>query len=216
MLGYSPDAATFDQKTGRKFHQVKVRLKRPGLQVRTRNGFFGVADKSAEAAPQTREAQLNHALTSPFGANGIRLRLTGVFSHNAKNGSYITSTMHINGEDLAWMAEAEHKTDKGEIIKDWHKTEFDIVTITFGDNGAEVDRSNMHYTLGAPGEAYKNAMANGLVYTLPHPVKKAGAYQLRTALRDSVTGKVGSASAEQRALEVLRGLVAASDQAQRG
>lgn len=31
-----------------------------------------------------------------------------------------------------------------------------------------------------------------------------------------VTGKVGSASAEQRALEVLRGLVAASDQAQRG
>ncbi len=31
-----------------------------------------------------------------------------------------------------------------------------------------------------------------------------------------VTDKVGSATAEQRALEVLRGLVAASDQAQRG
>jgi hypothetical protein len=31
-----------------------------------------------------------------------------------------------------------------------------------------------------------------------------------------VSGKVGSASAEQRALEVLRGLVAASDTSQRG
>ena len=194
LLGYSPDSGTFDQKTGKKFHSVKVRLKRPGLQVRTRNGFFGVPDQAKEAEPQTREAQMNRALTSPFGANGIRLRLTGVFSHNAKTGSFITSTMHINGEDLKWVEDPLHKNDKGEIVKDYHKTEFDIVTITFGDNGTEVDRSNMHYTLGAPGEGYKSAIANGLVYTLPHPVKKPGAYQLRTALRDSATGKVGSAN----------------------
>lgn len=43
-------------------------------------------------------------------------------------------------------------------------------------------------------ETYKRVLRDGLVYYFTVPIKKAGAYQLRVALRDSTTEHVGSAS----------------------
>ena len=204
LIGYTPDAATFDEKTGRRrFHKIKINVLRPGLHVRTRNGFMGVPDTYSNQAPRTRDEQLQHALVSPFGATGIHLRLTGWFSEvkvpdpktkKPRNSAYVTSMLHIDGQDLTWVDEPEKKNDKGEIEKDWHKTVVDVVAITFGDNGAEVDRSNRTFTIRTHGDEYKNAVANGFVYRLNHPVKKPGAYQLRTAVRDANSERVGSAS----------------------
>ena len=204
LIGYTPDSGTFEEKSGRrKFHKIAIHVQKPGLKVRTRNGFLGVPDQYARAVPQTRDAQLQHALTSPFGSTGIHLRLTGLFSEQTvidpktkkkSDGSFVTSMLHIDGKDLTWVDEPEHKNDKGEVEKDWHKTVVDVVAITFGDNGTEVDRSNRTFTIRTHGEEYKNAVANGFVYRLHHPVKKPGAYQLRTAVRDANSERVGSAS----------------------
>jgi hypothetical protein len=204
LIGYTPDSATFDEKTGRrKFHKLAIHVTRPGLHVRTRNGFLGVPDQRAHPVPRTRDEQLTHALTSPFGAQGIHLRLTGLFSQattvdpktkKKKDGAFVTSLLHIDGHDLTWIDEPEHKNDKGEIEKDWHKTVVDVIAMTFGDNGQEVDRSNRTFTIRTHGEQYKNAVANGFVYRMNHMVRKAGAYQLRTAVRDANSERVGSAS----------------------
>jgi VWFA-related protein len=204
LIGYTPDSATFDEKTGRrKFHKISIHVLRPGLKVRTRNGFLGVPDTYARYEPQTRDAQLQHALTSPFGSTGIKLRLTGLFSEQAvldpktkkkKDGLFVTSLLHIDGKDLTWVDEPDYKNKKGEVEPDWHKTVVDVVAITFGDNGTEVDRSNRTFTIRTHGQEYKHAVENGFVYRLNHPVKKAGAYQLRTAVRDANSERVGSAS----------------------
>src|SRR5205823_4464344 len=59
LIGYHPDASTFDDKTGRpKFHNVSVRLKRKGLHVRSRSGFFGTSDRLTAPVPRTRQAQI--------------------------------------------------------------------------------------------------------------------------------------------------------------
>jgi VWFA-related protein len=206
LIGYTPDSATFDEKSGRrKFHTLKVHVKRAGLHVRTRNGFLGVPDQNAHPMPHTRDEQLMYALTSPFGAQGIHLRLTGLFSNSPKYGNFVTSMLHIDGQDLTWVDEPEHKNDKGEIEQDWHKTVLDIIAITFGDNGTEVDRSNRTYTIRVHGQEYQHALANGFVYTIPHLVKKAGAYQLRMAVRDASSEKVGSASQFIQVPDVTRG-----------
>jgi VWFA-related protein len=204
LIGYTPDSATFDEKTGRrKFHKISIHVLKPGLKVRTRNGFLGVPDTYARSEPQTRDAQLQHALTSPFGSTGIKLRLTGLFSEQTvldpktkkkKDGLFVTSLLHIDGKDLTWVDEPDYKNKKGEVEPDWHKTVVDVVAITFGDNGTEVDRSNRTFTIRTHGQEYKNAVDNGFVYRLNHPVKKAGAYQLRTAVRDANSERVGSAS----------------------
>lgn len=45
LLGYVPSAETFKPGgEGPQFHKVKVKVKRPGLQVRSRKSFYGVAD----------------------------------------------------------------------------------------------------------------------------------------------------------------------------
>jgi VWFA-related protein len=46
LIGYVPDAATFGSSPGQpRFHHVKVEVKRRGLKVRSRKGFYGVTDE---------------------------------------------------------------------------------------------------------------------------------------------------------------------------
>ena len=63
LIGYHPEASTFDAKTGQpKFHNVSVRVKGAGLHVRSRSGFFGASDSLRPPQPKTRDAQLQRAL----------------------------------------------------------------------------------------------------------------------------------------------------------
>src|SRR5262245_37984683 len=49
LLGFDPD----DQKFDRKYHSIKLKVNRPGLQTRTRAGFIGYPDNPKPATPQT-------------------------------------------------------------------------------------------------------------------------------------------------------------------
>jgi VWFA-related protein len=186
LIGYRPEESTFDPKTGsRRFHDIKIKVKREGLRVRSRNGFYGVANEETRAAvPHTRVAQLTAALTSPFNSNGIGLRLTSLFSNDPKTGSFIRSLLHIDGRDLTFTKEADG----------WSKAVLDVLVITFGDNGTIVDQITNTYTVRVRGKTYERATTTGFTYTINLPVKKAGAYQLRVALRDSTSERVGAAS----------------------
>jgi VWFA-related protein len=186
LIGYRPDESTFDPKTGRRqFHKITLRLKRPGLKHRTRTGFYGISDEEANPGQKpTRAQQLIGALASPFGSGGVRVRLTSLYGNDAKVGGFLRSLMHLEARDLTFTEEPDG----------WHKTVFDVLAVTFGDNGTVVDEIARTHTMRLRGESYKRALENGLVFILTVPVKKPGAYQLRAALRDTATERVGSAS----------------------
>jgi VWFA-related protein len=186
LIGYRPDESTFDKTTGRRtFHKITLRFKRPGLNHRTRTGFYGITDEeTAPAKPRTRAAQMISALASPFGSGGVRIRLTSLYGNDAKAGGFMRSLVHIEARDLTFTDEPDG----------WHKSAFDILAVTFGDNGTIVDELARTHTVRVRGETYKRALEDGLVFILTVPVKKPGAYQLRTALRDVASERVGSAS----------------------
>jgi VWFA-related protein len=46
LIGYEPSRETFE---GGGYHEVDVKVKRPGLKVRSRNGFFAVTDEQVAA-----------------------------------------------------------------------------------------------------------------------------------------------------------------------
>jgi VWFA-related protein len=185
LIGYRPDESTFDQKTGRRrFHKISIKVKRPGLSVRSRTGFYGITNEEAVPQRHTRAEQLLSALTSPFASGGVGLRLTSLFGNDPKAGSFVRSLLHIDARDLTFTDEADG----------WHKAVFDVLAYTFGDNGTVVDQINRVQTIRVRGETYKRALENGFVFVLTVPVKKPGAYQLRTALRDATSEHVGSAS----------------------
>ncbi len=186
LIGYRPDNATFEPKSGRRtFHKLSLKVTRPGkFSVRMRNGFLGVSDEDKQPAPRTLAQQLIGALTSPFGATGVHLQLTSLFGNDAKAGSFMRSILHIDARDLTF-------TDDPNA---WHKCVFDVLAITFGDNGVPVDQSGRTYTLKLPDELYKRALRDGLVYEVTVPIKKPGAYQLRMSLRDASSERIGAVS----------------------
>lgn len=48
LVGYTPERATF-RREGLRFHRLEVKVKRRGLKVRTRKGFFGISDEAVAA-----------------------------------------------------------------------------------------------------------------------------------------------------------------------
>lgn len=185
LIGYRPDESTFDVRTGRrKFHRLTLKVTRPGkFNVRMRNGFFGVTDEEIKP-PQTLTQRMIGALVSPFGSSGIHLQLTSFFSNDPKAGSLMRSMLHIEARDLTFTDEPEG----------WHKSGFDILAVTFGDNGTVVDQVSRTHTVRMRGETYQRILRDGFVYGVTVPLKKPGAYQLRIALHDAGSERIGSAS----------------------
>jgi len=103
LIGFVPDEATFKAKNGsREFQHIDVRLKREGLRLRSRNGFYGFTNE--EDRPQAKSAvqQLLMALTSPFGLSDIHVKMTTQFWHDAKKGAFINALLHIDARDLVF------------------------------------------------------------------------------------------------------------------
>jgi VWFA-related protein len=183
VVGYEPEDETFDPKL-RRFNRLEVKVIRPGTRVRHRSGFFGVSDEKLVRPKMTGEQKLVNALTSPFSANDISVRLNALFGSEAKTGSYIRSLLHIAAQDLTF-------TDEPDGSK---KGAFDIIAVGFGDNGLPIDQLAKSYTVTLRPDMYERFMRKGFVYDLSFPIKKPGAYQLRIAIRDTRSNKVGSAN----------------------
>jgi len=182
LLGYQPDDETFDPKKT-KFNKLEVKVTRPGLRVRHRSGFFGVTDEKIQTVAQTPRQKLGSALLSPFGASDVNLSLYPIYTNEAKNGDMIQALVYIDTKDLEFSVDGEKR-----------KANFDIVAMTFGDNGAAISEVSKNYTIEVSDQVYRSMLEKGFVYTLRVPIRKSGAYQFRVALRDTATNKIGAAS----------------------
>jgi len=182
LIAYHPPASTFDVKNSRwKFHSVQVRVKRLGLKVRSRTGFYGFPGQENDNLSLSREEQFARVLVSPFTANDMRVRMTTLFSYYDK--SILTTLLYVDGKDLTFSTETDGT----------HKAVLDVVGITFDENGQAVDDTQQTYTFRGNDHGYTQAVENGIVLTLQHEVKRPGPYQMRVALRDATSQKMGSA-----------------------
>jgi len=187
LIGYRPNSATFDPRTGRRtFHHLTLKVLRPGkFNVRMRNGFFGMTDTESESeASGSARDQIVRALVSPFGSAEVPIKLTSLFGNDANSGSIMRSLLHVDGSALTFTDEPD----------DWHQAQFDVVGVTFGADGNILDQVSRVDQLRVRGEAYQYVIKNGFVYVLTVPVKKPGPYQLRIALRDQTSGRIGASS----------------------
>lgn len=110
--------------------------------------------------------------------------MNALFGNDIKQGSFLRSFIHINAKDLKFTEQTDGK----------YQTTFDVLAITFGDNGVPVDQFSKNFVLTINKESFENLIANGFVYNFIFPIKKPGAYQMRVVLRDALTAKLGSAN----------------------
>ena len=178
LLGYRPTDETFN----RRFHHIKAKVKRSGMTLRTRFGFFGITEEEAQRAKPTARDITNLALISPFTAQDIEVDLTSFFAEDSAKGSVIRSFVYIDPSTLTFTR-----------VDGRHHASFELHGMIFGDNGAVVDKLARGATLNLSDADYEYAMRNGLGIGFEMPVKRPGAYQMRLATRDTTSSKIGSA-----------------------
>ena len=186
LIGYEPDDEAFDPDK-QKFNKLEVKVKRSAANVRYRSGYFGISDEQIAEKPvseKTEAEKIIGALASPFASGDIALRLNAVFGNDQKTGSFIHSFLHIEGKNITFTDEPDGKK----------KAVFDVLAMEFGDNGIPVDQISKTFTATVDEKRMLDIQRRGIVYDFIFPAKNPGAYQLRIALHDKGSGKVGSAN----------------------
>jgi VWFA-related protein len=179
LVGYRPT----DESFNRQFHHLKIKVRRGGMTVRTRAGFYGVSEEEASAKVLTTTDQINKALMSPFGSNDIAVRLTTLFVDAPDTGSLLRALLYIDAHGLTFSDEADG----------WHAAKFDLGFIVFGENGRIVRQENRVATLRLHGQSYDRALRDGVVHILDLPLKRPGVFQFRVAVRDQSSSRIGAA-----------------------
>jgi VWFA-related protein len=177
LIGFRPSDETFDQK----FHHTSVRVKKSGFTVRSRAGFYGFTNDEARAALEKTATSMNEALRSPFGANQITVRLNSLYA-NTDAGPLMRVSIYVNANDISFSNAADN----------FHDGSFDVKSALFGDNGQVIYQRDQTATLHLNQSQYERTLREGVVYGFDVPVKYKGAGQVRVAVRDHASQKLGS------------------------
>ena len=177
LIGYRPTDETFN----RKFHHIKAKVKRSGMTVRTRFGFFGISEEDAERARPKPQDTTNLALLSPFGSQDLELDMSSLFA-NSSGGSIVRSFVYLNATNLTFTP-----------VNDRQETSLEVHGVIFGDNGAIVEQIKQGAVLSLKQNEYEQALREGLRLRVDMPARRPGSYQVRIAVRDRNSSKIGSA-----------------------
>jgi VWFA-related protein len=184
VLAYQPDGATFrrpGEKRPATFHEIKVRVKRSGLQVRARSGFFGVTDAEAHPEPKTSQEQLWNIAASPFISNDLTVRMTPLFGHQP-SGDHFRVLLHIDGQGLSFT-----KSEDGQ-----YRAPVEVMAMLIDGRGAPVEVKMFTFALRTPREPNAARREAGFTSAVEIPAKEPGAYQMRVVLRDVGSNRTGT------------------------
>ncbi|MEZ5345759.1 MAG: VWA domain-containing protein [Pyrinomonadaceae bacterium] len=183
LLAYEPDSDNFDPEKDR-FNKLDIRVKRDDVKVRYRSGFFGTSGEQTNslAANSPANERLNNALISPFPVSDININLSSLFQGNEKSKLFINSLLYIDVSDLIFSDSANGRK----------KAVFDLLAANVDENGVPTDQLNKTFTMEITADVYERMKKEGFIYYFTLPIKEAGAYQMRVAIRDKASDKIGS------------------------
>lgn len=195
LIGYVPPASTFEFRDERPIlHKLKLTVRRKGLAVRARSLFYGITDDDPRLNPPRDRAALASALMSPFQAGGVGVRLVSLFFHDRTRGDLLHCFLRVDAGDLTLEQAADGSFG----------SRVEILAFTLDAAGQVLDQLHRIGQLTFTPERRETALRRGITYVIDIPVKKPGAYQVRVAVRDVASGRVGSAYEFARVPDVDR------------
>jgi VWFA-related protein len=183
VLGYYPTNEAWDGR----FHQVTVKVSRPGLEVRHRKGYFAVATQ-AQASAQ-RAAALKAATTSPINASGIGVTVR-IDPVEGKSAEY-RLTVRVDGGAIAL-----------ETRGDEHHGAIDVVVAQIRSDGSGNRDFDHTASIRVPGKQLESFLRDGV--SVNHAVTVTPDLErLRVVVRDVRTGALGAVSVSKEQLQSL-------------
>jgi hypothetical protein len=181
--------------------------------VRWRHGFFGPVTgvppgSAAGNGPTSGDGRdpLVAAALSPFDASALTLRLTTLFGHDPRTGSYVHALFLIDPHDLTFSPTA----DGG------HEAQLDLIVAAVNDTGQFAGHWRQTQTLHLTDADYPRDRDRGVVFSAKMLVRDPGGYQIRAAVLDKATGKTGSGSQFVEVPRVGKGRLALSSVLMKG
>jgi len=173
VLDYYPADSGSDSS----FHTIKVEVKRPGVEVRFRRGYFAVPDASSD--PLRVERIVDDAMASPF--QDADLGLTVKAQPGNSPGSRTASLLiEIDSDRMRFQ----------QVGENWN-SEIQIVWLQFNAAGKLATGLNQKMTVTLSPSAYEETKHTTVKIQRDMPLKDDTA-KLRIVLRAISTGAVGS------------------------
>ena len=191
-----PDTYELNWSGSTAYNRVKIRVKRKGAKVHTRDGFYGIADsetKPAEPENLLQDAfyssftRLKDAVFSPFAHSGIKVNMTAGYTGDTKAGYLIRSWTHIDAKDVTMV-----ETEKGARIA------IGVVYLTstlgsFPVKPTVHDSRFVNHVLDIERHDIDRVKKHGIRFFTVLPIKKSGFYTVRVAVSDTESGRTGAA-----------------------
>jgi VWFA-related protein len=172
-LGYYPADAAEDGK----WRDIKVKVNRAGLDVRSRTGYFAM--RPADQAPAARAQQLRAAVWSPVESTALP------FTARVTLPPEPADTIEVDVELDADSVSFKHEGDR------W-KARLDMVFVQKDAHGVQLGEGGMDaLAIALTDENYRKVVAQGLVHRYRGP-RRPTAATLRIVVRDATTGTTGS------------------------
>jgi VWFA-related protein len=189
LLAWKPDA---ESEKRNRFRNLEVKLiGRPDLTVRVRKGYFDldpapapVAAKEQPKPTKTAPARLREAISSPYPERALPILLSADYYDVPDKGPAISTAIHIPGEFVVFGEQPDGKI----------QAVIDLSAVYFDEKGAVKDSFMERIVSTAPTLEKAKNYNNDIMFTYPAKLPP-GIYQVRVAVRDDKSGRVGGAHA---------------------
>ena len=177
LLGYTSS----DPKRDGTFRKIEVRVRRPGLSVRARRGYYAPEDGPGRRRdPESLDPAVRAGLDAPYGGGQLPLRLTA-YSFGAGPGK--AAVLLVAEVDLAGVELRESAGRFQGALETF-------VVVTSRETG-EQHKNEKLVELSLPPEARERLLARGLPVFRDFQLAP-GVYQARLLVRDRASGRLGT------------------------
>lgn len=173
LIGYQTSNAA---KDGR-FHRIQVKLKKPGLKVEAREGYYAERD-FAHTATADRSTELQDQLFSPMSATDLPVLVSASYFRLAPDRYYVPISTVVPGSALPAPSD-----------KDKDKVQLDILGMVRDEQGRFVGQ--IRQTVKLPSGSIGALTSHQILYETPMTLPP-GHFSVKVVVRENTTGLMGS------------------------
>jgi VWFA-related protein len=181
LLSYIPPENTFKPGSAATYHKIKIRVKKAGSIVHTREGFYGTHETIN--SPDKNMNPLIQAMFSPFQYNGLVLHLASGYTGDAQDEYLLRAWLHLDGRNVGTIIEKDGS----------RAVSLEAVATTSDISGITQNSGNTNISFPVNDQEVQWIKENGIRISVSLRVKTPGAYYVRAAVKDNASGAIGSA-----------------------